>query len=232
MVVLSLTVMFVWAGLLPAPGMAAKDEENSTGARTERGDRRGGHEGRGGRRGHGLGGPEGGYGRRWKMMRERHAEFLEWLKKNYPVEAERIGDSENRHPQASVKLMTTSIKKLRHIFEAEKENPALAEVLKEKLELRKQQNMLVKKIHQEKNAERKEDSKRELAELMNARFDLIVRGKELKYESLLKRLKELENEVKQSRAKISKMKDPAFKEQKIKARLEELLGQAENFKWE
>lgn len=179
---------------------------------------------------HGMrGGPARGQGR-GMMMRERHREFLEWLKKNYPEEADRLAGLKEKRPKLHTRRMALSLGKYRRIFEAAKENPELAEVLKEDLELKEKRGELLKKIKAAKDDEKKKLVE-ELEETVSSRFDLILRKKLIEYENLLKKLEKLKERVKQSEAEVKKWKAAKFKKENVKARVEELVSETERFKW-
>jgi hypothetical protein len=60
---------------------------------------------------------------------------------------------------------------------------------------------------------------------------LIVRRKQIEYEHLLRKLEKLKKRVEGSEAKVDKWKDAAFKKESVKARLGELVGESDEFKW-
>ena len=196
----------------------------------------------GGRRGRtsgpvGPGGPgeERGGQRGMRMrerMREREAEHLEWLEKNFPEEAKKLAALKEENPELYRKQMAISLKKYGGIKEAEKENPELAKVLKEDLALKGKRNRLVRQIRTSKDDEQKEKLTEELEEIISDRFDLIVRRKQIAYEQLLKKLEKLKKEVKKSEAAIEKWKNADLKNEKVKARLEELVSGSGKFRWE
>jgi len=165
-------------------------------------------------------------------IHRRHGELLEWLKKNYPEEAEKLAGLKEKKPKLHMRQMALTLKKYRSIFEAEKENPELAEVLKEDLELKKQRNQLVRKIRAASDKGEKKKLVKNLEEAISSRFDLIVRRKQVEYEQLRKKLRKLREQVKQSEAEVEKWKDDKFKKENVKARLEELVSRTEKFKWD
>ncbi len=192
---------------------------------------RGGREERGERRGpRGPGEPRGPGRGMW--MRERYAEHLEWLEKNYPEEAKKLAELQKEKPELYMKQMAISLRKYRGIKEAEKENPELAKVLKEDLALKGKRNRLVRKIRASKDNEEKEKLAEELEEVISDRFDLILRRKQIAYEQLLKKLEKLKKEVKRSEASIEKWKDADLKGEKVKTRLKELVTGEGKFRWE
>ena len=72
----------------------------------------------------------------------------------------------------------------------------------------------------------------ELEEVIGQRYDLIVRRKQIAYEWLLKRLEELQNQIKESRADILKAQDSKVKAVNIKERTQELLKEKKGFNWD
>jgi ribosomal protein L11 len=182
----------------------------------------------------GPGGPGGfGEGRGGPMeMRERHGEYLEWLEKNYPEEAKELANLEGKNPELYGRRVGLGLRKHRRIFEAAKENPALAEVLKENLKLTEEQQQLVKKIKAATDDAEKKKLTGELTTVVDKKFDLIVKRKQMTYEQMLKRLEELKGEVKKSEAQAEKWKDSTFKSESVKARVEELISGEEEFSWD
>jgi hypothetical protein len=170
------------------------------------------------------------YGPRTRM-RERHAEYLEWLEENYPEESERLAKVREEDPELYMRQIGLSLKKYGRIAEAAKENPELAEILKHDLELKEQRNKLLRKIKTANDDER-EKLVKELQDVVSARFDLIVKRKQIRYEQLLEKLEKLREEVEQNEVEVDKWKDTKFKNKNIKVRIEELLSRTEKFDWD
>jgi len=163
-------------------------------------------------------------------MHRRHGELLEWLEKHHPEEAGRLRDMRADRPELFERRMGLGLKKYGRILEAMRENPELAEVLKQDLELKQQRDELLREIETADDDERRELIG-ELEEVISSRFDLIVRRKQIEYEQLLRKLERLKKRVEESEAKVDKWKDTAFKKESVKARLEELVGETDEFKW-
>jgi len=182
----------------------------------------------------GVGGPPGyspgGLGMRGTGMHRRHGELLEWLEKHHPEEAERLRDMRADRPELFERRMGLGLKKYGRILEAARENPELAEVLKQDLELKQRRDELLREIETASNDERRELIG-ELEEVISSRFDLIVRRKQIEYEQLLDKLERLKKRVEESEAKVDKWKDASFKKESVKARLEELVGETGEFRW-
>lgn len=177
--------------------------------------------------------PAEGHGRESSaMMRYRQAEFLEWLQDNYPEQAEELAELREQNPQLYMRKLALSFETYGKIAEVARENPELAKVLKEDLELKKRRDSLLSRIKDTTDDKKKQQLVKELEEVVSARFDLIVERTRIRYEQLSKKLERLKEELKQSEAKVEKWKDPEFKKQNVKARLEKLLSETEKFSWE
>jgi len=165
-------------------------------------------------------------------MRERDGEFLEWLEKIYPEEAKELAELEEKSPELFGKKYGLCYRKYRRIYEAFKENPALGEILKEDLELKEKRDKLLAEIRAGAGKDERKELVEELEKVLGRRFDLIVKRKQIEYENLLKKLKELQERVKESEAQVEKWKAAEFKKTSVKGRVEELVGKAEKFRWE
>ena len=167
---------------------------------------------------------------RWgERLRERYAEYLEWLEKNYPEEAQELAELKEAKPDLHMRQFWLSYRKYRRIFEASEENPELVEVLKEGLELKEKRDKLLRKIRAA-SGDEKEELVKKLENVVSSRFDLIVKRKQIKYEQLRKELEELKERVKKSEAEVEKWKK--VKSEKVNERLEELINRAEKFGWD
>ena len=187
-------------------------------------------QGRGGR-GRGESG-RGGRSERDLRMHEKYVEeHLEWLGKNYPEDANELAELKEKNPGNYQRRLRISMRMYGPIIEAEKENPELAEVLKENMELGKKQYQLVRKIAAAENEVEKQELVTELKEVVNRRFDLIIKRKQIAYEQLLKKLEEMKKEIEESKASVEKWNDAEFKSEKVKARIEELLSGKHKFRW-
>lgn len=174
----------------------------------------------------GPGGMPPGTGMHW-----RHDRYLDWLKENYAEEAEKLAELSEKEPELYGRQIALSLKRYGRIAEAARENPQLAEVLKEDLVLKQQRAKLLRKIRAaSEDVERKELTK-QLEEVVSSRFDLIVKRKQIEYEQLLEKLERLKKEVEQKEAKVEKWKDVEFKNESVKARLKELVGKTDEFRW-
>jgi hypothetical protein len=167
---------------------------------------------------------------RKKWMAERQAEYLEWLKKNYPDEAEKLAQAKKDNSELYLKKLMLSMRKYGRIEEASIENPKLAEVLKEDLVLREKQNELVSKIKAATNENEKKELTKKLEDITSQRFDSIIKKKQIEYEQMRERLEHLQKRVQESQTEIEKWK--ASKAEKVKERMQELTSGTEKFQWD
>ena len=166
------------------------------------------------------------------MKQKWQADYIEFLEKNYPQEAEDLKKHKDKDPEVYSRRFELSMRRYGAIFRASRENPELAVILKEDMELRDKADGLLKKIKETKKEEEKKKLMAELREVANDRYDLIVRRKEIEYERLLKRLEELKKEVEENKAEITKWKDQQVKEENVKKRIEDLIKGLPKFKWD
>jgi hypothetical protein len=165
-------------------------------------------------------------------IQERAEEYMKWLKENYPDEATKLERLKDENPEQYIRAMGISGKKFRQIFEASKNNPQLASVLKEQLTLKEKRAELLRQIRATTDEKQKKELTAELEKLVGQQFDLIVRRKQLACDDLTKKLTELQKEVDQKKAEIEKWKSEEFKNEKVKQRVNKLLSETEEFEWD
>jgi hypothetical protein len=182
------------------------------------------HEGKGPRE---RGGPP--WRERMKEMQKKNEEYLSWLKENYPEEANDLEQVRQENPRLYILRLRQSVRKYGPVAEAAKNNPALAAVLKEDIELKDQRDEILKKLDSAK-PEDKKALKAQLKEVVSKRFDLIVQRKQLQHKKLLQKLEDLKKQVESSEAEVEKWK--ASKDERVEARLKELLERSEKFRWD
>ncbi len=167
-----------------------------------------------------------------KWRKQRQEDFLEWLAKSLPDEAEELAKLKERDPKLYDQKYELALKKYGRIYEESRRNPELAEVHIEDIRLQKRRDQLLSKINATTNRREKQKLTEELEEVVGRRYDLIVRRKQIAYEWLLKRLEELQNRINESRAEILKAQDAKVKEGNIKKRTQELLEEKKGFPWD
>jgi len=169
--------------------------------------------------------------RKRAMYRRRGPGFDEWLAEDYPEEAKKLAELKEKRPELHGKRYGLIRRRYRTIYEA-KDNPKLVEILKEDLDLKDRRDKLLEQIRAVVSEDEKKELVKELADVLGRRFDLIVKRKQIEYERLLERLKELQERVKASEAQVAKWKKAEFKKMSVQGRVEELVGKTEKFRWE
>jgi len=164
--------------------------------------------------------------KRWK------ADFVLWLKTNYPQEEKELDKLQEKDPQLYVKQYEHLRAKYGYIFEAEQDNPELGAVLKEDFELKIRRDHLLARMRREKSDARRQAIGADLQEVVARRYDLIVRRKEIAYEHLLKKLEGLQALLKESKEEIVKSRDSKVRQENIRRRLETLTDDQKRFKWD
>jgi signal transduction histidine kinase len=175
----------------------------------------------------GPGGPGGGHWR--ERMEKMHNDFIAWLEKNYPEQAEALKPLREKEPEEYTAKAMDLMRKYEPIMRAEKNNPKLAQAMKDDLELQKQRDTLLREIHSAKDKER-EKLIAELKDNVARRFDVIMTKKQLQYDDLKKRLEELQKEVKMREGELDKLK--TTKDKAVAEHLNELISQAEKVQWD
>jgi len=161
-----------------------------------------------------------------KWRDQRREEFLKWLEENFRRQAEELKRLQ-QDPDLYWKKYEIIRDKFWRIFEEERRNPELGEVLKEKIRLEYWRDRLLREIRREKDENKKKELINKLKEAVGRRFDLIVREKQIAYKWLRDRLEELRKRVEESQAEIDKLKKPEIRKENIETRVKELLKQLE-----
>jgi hypothetical protein len=202
------------------------------------GGRLGEHERGNGRHGLKKRGPERGmeFGRERRKGRgpafgRRPHPFVKWLEENYPEIAKELAELEEKRPELFGKRYGLCYRRYKTIYEA-KDNPKLVEILKEDLDLKDRRDKLLEEIRAGVSEDERKELVKELKEVLGRRFDLIVKRKQIEYERLLEKLKELQERVKAREAQVARWKKAEFKKMSVQGRVEELIGKVEKFRWE
>ncbi len=173
------------------------------------------------------GGPE--WRERMNEMQKKNEEYLSWLKENYPAEANELEQVRQENPGLYIRRLMQSGRKYGPVAAAAKNNPALAEVLKQDIELKDQRDQILMKLHSAK-PEEKDALAAKLKDVVSKRFDLIIKRRQLQQQELLKRLEDLKKQVKDSEKELEQWK--ASKDKEVDARVKELMAQTEQFHWD
>jgi hypothetical protein len=163
-------------------------------------------------------------------VQEREAELMSWLEQNDPNKAKELKALKEKDVKAYARRMMFEMRNYWGIMDAQRTNPALAEVLKKDMVLRQQRSELLEKYKAAKDDAAKAEIKEQLKEVLGQRFDLIVQKKQLRYEDLKKRLEQLQEDLKNSQTELEGLKGK--KEQQVQKHLEELLSRSEEIDWD
>ena len=164
---------------------------------------------------------------RW--LQERRTAFLEWLEENVPDETRELTRLKNANTDLYNKKYELVRRRYSRIFDESRRNPDWAKVLLEDVKLQKRQDELVLKIKATKNKEVEKRLTADLEEVVALRYDIVLRRRQMAYERLLKRLEDLRNLIRESRADILKYQDPKTKEENVKQRIKDLLEEKKRF---
>jgi hypothetical protein len=161
--------------------------------------------------------------------KERNNEYIAWLKTNYPEEAARLEEVQKNNPKTFNRFVRMSRKKYGEIMETQKENPRLAEILKQTLETENTKRSLIKKIRslakEIKGAKgpRREKLMQQLKDTFSVRFDLIVTTQKLRYEALEEKIRQLSKQIARQKAETEKFIQK--KDEEIAKRMKNLLAE-------
>jgi hypothetical protein len=156
-----------------------------------------------------------------KWRKQRREEFLKWLDENFRRQAQELKKLQD--PDLYLKKYDIIRRKYWPIFEAERRNPELGKVLKEKLRNESWRDRLLREIRGTTDEKKKKELINKLKEAVSRRFDLIVREKQIAYKRLRERLEELRKRVEESQAEIDKLMSPKTKKQNVDKRVDDLL---------
>ncbi len=167
-----------------------------------------------------------------ERIQEKTDEFLKCLKENYPDESTKLEQMKKDNPEQYMRALMISGKKYGRICEAAKDDPNLAKVLKQQMELKDKRSELVKQIKTTTDEKQKKAMNAQLEQIVGQQFDLIVKRKQMAYEDLTKKLADLQKEVDQRKTEVERWKSKDFKSQRVKERVNELLTEPERFEWD
>ena len=172
---------------------------------------------------------------RFEARRQRrNADFIEWLKTNYPQEEAELAKLKERDPQLYIKSFEHALQQYGRIFEAFSMNPELGTVLKEDFDLKKRRDEILRHMRRERSGAKRQSLGTELQDIVARRYDLIVRRKEIAYEQLQRQIEEMQRQIKENKDEIVQWQDAELKRENVRKRIEALtegMGKR-GFKWD
>jgi hypothetical protein len=164
-----------------------------------------------------------------ERLAERHDEYIKWLEKSYPDEAKALAQTKEANPELYLKRLKESFDKYGRLAHAEKNNPEMAKLLREDIEIKSQEQKLLAQIRAAADESQKKKLTEELQTLVGKRFDVIVAQKQLRYQELNKRLEEMKKEVQKQQTDLDKLKGQ--KNEEVKKRVDGLINKTEEINW-
>ena len=171
-----------------------------------------------------------GYRERMKEREKKSIEeYVAWLKDNYPDDAAKLAELQKSKPDMYSRYVVMSKRKYGKIMETQKKNPELAKVMQEDIKLSKKRRELLSKIKTAKGKNRNKLTE-ELQDVVSARFDIVIKKKQLQYEALAKKIEQLHKQIQRQKAETEKLIDK--KNKAISDRMKDLLAEDEKIKWD
>lgn len=164
-----------------------------------------------------------------ERLAERHDEYIKWLEKSYPDEAKALAQTKEANPELYLKRLKESFDKYGRLAHAEKNNPEMAKLLKEDIEIKSQEQKILAQIRAAADESQKKKLTAELQTLVGKRFDVIVAQKQLRYQELNKRIEEMKKEVQKQQTDLDKLKGQ--KNEEVKKRVDGLINKTEEINW-
>jgi hypothetical protein len=166
---------------------------------------------------------------RWRSRMERmHDDFIAWLEKNYPNQAAILKQVREKEPDKYMERVLEKMHVYDPIRQAERNNPKLAQVMKEDLELQRLRDDILRMLKD--NSKDREKLLADLKEVVSRRFDIIMERKKLQYEEMKKKLEDLQKQVSAQEKELEKLKNN--KDAAVKEHFDELVNKAEKMNWD
>lgn len=173
---------------------------------------------------------EGAKKRNKQRLERKYGDYVEWFKENYPEQAKQLLSETENDPDSYFNRVGISWRKYGRVKQAQENSPELGEVVKKDIELLGRRDRLIRKIRETEDEGQVQTLKSELTGVVHGRFDLIIEKRQIKYEQMLKKVEKLKHDLHAQKAELEKLQG---KKGEITAeRVEELLREEKDFKWE
>jgi len=166
-----------------------------------------------------------------EYRRNRREAFVKWLDKEYQREAKELAKLKPKDANVYNKRFDLVWKKYGYVYEAWRRSEELGKVLKQDLALKKRRDDLLERLKREKDDKKKKELGSQLKRVIEDRFDLITRRKQIEYDRLLKRLKDLQDQINKQKSEIREWRNQKFKKDNVEQRIKELTEGIPKFKW-
>jgi hypothetical protein len=160
---------------------------------------------------------------RIQVTPQEEKEYLDWLGKNMPQADMRLKRLKDNQPKMYQREMRRGVRRLARLKEAGMDNAGVIQIFKEEYRLDEQKDVLVKKINDAKNSDEKQKLISELEKVINGKYDLMIKQKELISEQFQKRVENLQKSLDENKADIEKLKDPSVRDERTKRIIQRLL---------
>jgi len=168
---------------------------------------------------------------RWDERRQKwQDDFLKWLKEQRRKVSDDLAKLEKSNPELYEKKLKIVQDSYRGIFNTWSRNRVLGEILLDDFDLKEKRDYILGKLRAEKDQKKKEALAKQLEQVVGQRFDLILEQKKIAYEHLLRRVEELQKQIKTSRAEMANWRKD--KVGNVKKRLKELVEGIPKLKWD
>lgn len=162
-------------------------------------------------------------------LQRQHEEFMKWLEEKDPAYAAELTEMKEKNPEEYLNQSREAWRRYEPIMRAEWDNPELARIMMQDLNLQKQRDDILRRLRTS-NGEDKEVLMKELEKVVSARFDLIILKKQMMYDELHRRLQKLQQELEKRQSELAELQNT--KQQNVQDRIRELTTQVEKINWD
>lgn len=162
-------------------------------------------------------------------QQEEEKDLLEWLKLNFPKDAERLEKLKAEESEVYKENIARKWRKFKGLIETTKKNPELGRELTKDIKLIASRDKELRNIANAKNEKQKAESIEKLKDIVSQRFDLGIKIKQLRYEELQRRIERMRTLLVKKREEFKKLE--AKKDEEIAKRMTNLLENKEKIDW-
>lgn len=157
-----------------------------------------------------------------------YEQHLNWMKENYPKEAERLSSLKETDPNSYKEQLKISFNKYKNIARASRYDKPLADALKEELEVDEQIKKTVDGIKSAADTGQKQKLVEELKGLVGRKINIDVKKKQIEHQQMFKKLEKLQEQIKADESELKKQSSVDIRNSRIDAMMKNLIDTAEN----